>query len=139
MNRSRSRELTFKFLYGAEIQKELDETQIEEFLIQNDIADENATEYLKDAVFGIKKYSQEITNAISKNLKDNWEIERISKVNLALLKLSIYEIQYKNLPYKAIINEVVELAKRYGDETSSAFINGVLASIVKQMQEGESK
>ena len=134
MNRSRVREIAFQFLYGAEVQKELDINQIDEYLESNEIKDIVAKEYLKDVVEGISKNQTEIINLIEENLKSNWEIDRISKVSLALLKIAIYEINYKKLPYKAIINEVVELAKKYGDEKASQFINGVLASICKDMK-----
>ena len=63
---------------------------------------------------------------ISDNLKEKWEITRISKINIALLKLAIYEILYTKLPYKVVVNEVVELAKKYGDDNSAPFINGIL-------------
>ena len=69
---------------------------------------------------------------IAKNLKSGWTIDRISTVDLALLKLAIYEIKYKQVPFKIIINEVVNMAKKYGEETSPSFINGVLAKIVEQ-------
>ena len=65
-------------------------------------------------------------------MKKDWNLERITKVNLALLKLAIYEIKYKDIPFKVAINEAVELAKKYGEETSPVFINGILASIVKE-------
>ena len=132
MNRSQTRELAFKLLYQIEIQKEITNENIELFFESNDINSEQAQEYIKDVVLGIEEVSKEITLMISKNLKENWEIERVSKVNLALLKLAIYEINYKELPYKVVINEVVELAKKYGEETSHLFINGILASVVKE-------
>lgn len=135
MKRSQMREIAFKFLYGAEIQKELDQNQVEVFLQSNEIEDENAKAYLLDIVNGIKENNFPITKLIEENLRANWQIERISKVSLALLKIAIYEIQYQHLPYKAIINEVVELAKKYGDENAKQFINGVLASIISKMQE----
>ena len=47
--------------------------------------------------------------------------------------LAIYEIQYKEIPFKVVINEVVELAKKYGEDTSASFINGVLANVVKEL------
>ena len=50
-----------------------------------------------------------------------------------MLKLAIYEIKYKQIPYKVAINESLELAKKYGEETSKNFINGILASVVKEM------
>lgn len=132
MNRSQTRELAFKLLYQIEIQKAVTNEDIELFFETSEIADKQAKEYIKDAIYGISDKSKEILDMISKNLKENWEIERISKVNLALLKLGIYEIVYKELPFKVVINEVVELAKKYGEETSHSFINGILASIVKE-------
>lgn len=131
MNRSEARELGFKFLYQIEVQKELNEEQIELFFDTNEITDNNAMEYIKDLVNGIEAQKVEISNIIANNLKSDWKIERISKINLSLLKLAIYEIKYKQLPYKVVINEVVELAKKYGEDTSHSFINGILASIVK--------
>lgn len=132
MNRSQTRELAFKILYQIEIQKEITNEDIELFFENNDINSKEAQEYIRDAVYGIGNASKEIASIISKNLKENWEIERVSKVNLALLKLAIYEISYKELPFKVVINEVVELAKKYGEETSHLFINGILANIVKE-------
>lgn len=134
MNRSQIREVAFQFIYGSEIQKELEPSQVDDFLKNNDVEDEKAKEYLLDMVTGIKENNEKIVSLIEKKLKSNWEISRISKVNLALLKIAIYEIQYKKLPYKAIINEVVELAKKYGDDNSKQFINGVLASVVTKLQ-----
>lgn len=132
MTRSAMREKAFQFLYGAEIQKELDSNQIEIFLENNEVEDEELKKYLTDIVNGILQNKEKITKQIQENLKSDWQIERISKISLALLKLAIYEIQYQNLPYKAMINEVVELAKTYGEDTSAQFVNGVLASIVNK-------
>lgn len=131
MNRSEARELGFKFLYQIEVQKELNEEQIELFFENYEITDTNAMEYIKDLVNGIEKEKEAISDIIANNLKSDWKIERISKINLSLLKLAIYEIKYKQLPYKVVINEVVELAKKYGEDTSHSFINGILASVVK--------
>lgn len=131
MNRSEARELCFKFLYQVEIQKELTEEQLELFFENNEIIDKNAIEYIEDIVKGIEKEKETINELIASNLKADWKIQRISKINLALLKLGIYEIKYKELPYKVVINEVVELAKKYGEDNSHLFINGILASVVK--------
>jgi len=132
MNRSISRELAFKLLYQIEIQKEVEKQDIELFFENNEINSMQAKEYINDIIYGINKNSKEILEDISKNLKQDWKIERVSKVNLALLKLAIYEIKFKELPYKVVINEVVELAKKYGEETSHSFINGILASVIKE-------
>ena len=134
MKRSAIRELTFRLIYSLEIQKVEDlEEQIELYIQCNDIEDDDAKEYIKDAILGIKENNIEIQGLIEKNLKADWKIDRISKIDLSLLKLAIYEIKYKNIPYKVEINEVVELAKTYGEDMSSKFINGALAKIVKEM------
>ena len=132
MNRSAARELAFKMLYEQEIQKELTEKQIENFIENNEIKDESTKEYIKDIIEGVNKNSKEIINLITINLKTGWEIDRISKISIALLKLAIYEIEYSKIPFKVVINEVVELSKKYAEETSHSSINGVLASIVKE-------
>ena len=133
MNRSRIREEAFKLIYSLEIQKKENiEEQLELYLEDNNLTDENVIEYINDAVFGIEKNKKEIEEEISKNLKSDWKLERISKIDLSILKLAIYEIKYKELPFKVVINEVVELAKKYGEDTSQKFVNGILASVVKE-------
>ncbi len=134
MNRSTIRELTFKLIYSMEIQKDDDiEEQINLYIQSNNIEDKKAKEYIKDVIYGIKANLEVISNLIEKNLKSDWKIDRISKIDLSLLKLAIYEIKYKEIPYKVAINEAVELAKKYGEDNSKNFINGILASVVKQL------
>lgn len=135
MSRSEVRENAFKFLYEFEIQKDITPEHISLFLENNDIDNVENREYLEDVIKGITENETEIINMIRDNLKQEWELTRISKINIALLKLSIYEIIYKSLPYKVAINEVVELAKKYGEETAPSFINGILASVVKKNKE----
>lgn len=131
MNRSSMRELAFKFMYGMEVQREYDREQLELFISENNIENSDAIEYLNSIYDGVEENKEEILDLISKNLKKDWSIQRISKVNLAILKIAIYEIRYKDIPFKVAINEAVELAKRYGDEAAPLFVNGVLASIVR--------
>ena len=134
MKRSEIRELAFKLIYSLEIQKDSDlEEQIELYIENNKIEKKEAVDYIKDCIIGINKYQDEITKIIENSLTSDWKIERVSKVNLSLLKLAIYEIKYKEIPYKVEINEVVELAKTYGEDTSSRFINGALAKVVKDL------
>lgn len=134
MNRSAAREETFKLLYSLEIQKEDLKEQTEIYLENAEISDENTKEYMSGIVEGIEENITAIEGKISENLKKDWKLERISKINLVLLKLAIYEILYTETPFKVVINEVVELAKKYGDDTSPNFINGILASIVKESE-----
>ncbi len=132
MQRSAMRELAFKLVYEMEVQKETDDNELEYFAENNEITEEDVLAYLKDIKEGIEANEDEINSLIKNNLKENWSLNRISKINLSLIKLAIYEMLYKNLPYKVAINEVVELAKKYADESAPVFINGILASIVKE-------
>jgi len=133
MNRSEGRELAFKLLYSLQITEDNDlDEQINLFVESEEIQSEATISYIKDIVYGVEKNKASIVKNIEKNIKKEWSISRISKVDLTLLKLGIYEILYSKLPYKVVINEVVELAKKYGEDSSKSFINGVLASIVKE-------
>ena len=132
MEKSAKRELTFKILYSLKIKKEVNEEEIQLFLEDNNLKERDKKEIEED-ISNINLNLQEIQNKISANLKDNWTIDRISKIDNALLTLAIYEILYKKIPFKVAINEVVELAKKYGGDASSSFINGVLANIVKEL------
>lgn len=135
MTRTEIRKLTFELLYSLEIQKMEQEEyneQIELFLVEQNVSQEKAKIYMTETVNGIAKNKEKILELISQNLKEKWDISRVSKINLTLLKLATYEIMYTELPYKVVVNEAVEIAKKYGDDTSPAFINGVLANIIKQ-------
>ncbi len=135
MTRTETRELAFELLYSLEIQKVKQEEyneQIEIFLTEQNISQPKVKEYIVETVNGINKNEEKILKLISQNLKEKWSIDRLSKVNVTILKLATYEIIYTKLPYKVVVNEAVEIAKKYGDDNSSAFINGVLANIIKQ-------
>ena len=132
MQRSAMRELAFKLIYGIEVQKEADEDYLNLFFDNNDIEEKEVQDYLKKIKEGIEENKAEIDNLINHNLKSNWTLNRISKINLSLIKIAIFEMLYLNLPYKVAINEVVELAKKYADDQDPMFINGILASVVKE-------
>ena len=133
MNRTAMRESAFKLIYSLEIQKQDNlKEQIDVYFESENIENKEAKEYIEDAVLGIENHKEEILGLIEKNLKSDWKIDRISKIDLSILKLAIYEIQYKDIPFKVVINEAVELAKKYGEDSSKNFVNGILASIVNK-------
>ena len=132
MKRTQARELAFQLLYSTEIQKEMEEEQVELFMQENEVKSNSQIEYIQTVFTGIKANQEEIITLISNNLKEKWSMNRISKIDLAILKLAIFELIYSKLPYKVVINEAVELAKKYGDDSSKSFVNGILASIVKE-------
>lgn len=88
MNRTAIREQTFKLIYSLEIQKQENlKEAIELYEESNEITDKKAKAYITDAIFGIQKNKDEIINQIEKNLKLDWKLERISKIDLSISKL----------------------------------------------------
>lgn len=130
MNRSKLREETFKLLYSLEFCDEDIEESVNSYIEENSITNEQDIGYIKGTINGIEREKESITKTISDNLAEKWTIDRISKIDLVILKLAIYELKNTDIPFKVVINEAVELAKTYGDDKSKVFINGALASIV---------
>ena len=94
MQRSAMRELAFQLIYGIEIQKEVPEDVLQLFFENNNVVEEEVQDYLKEIQTGIKAHEEEINELISHNLKKNWSLNRISKINLSLIKIAIYEMLY---------------------------------------------
>ena len=134
MNRSAAREHVFKLIYSLQTQKENLSEQLNLYFENEEIRDAEIKEYITNIVYGIEENLQNIEKLIAENLKQDWTIERISRIDFVLLKLAIYEIKFTKTPFKVVINEVVELAKKYGEDSSPFFINGLLASVVKESE-----
>ena len=84
--------------------------------------------------------NQELLDTIIAESAPSWPIEQMSKIDKSILRLAIFEILFDNrVPLKAAINEAVELAKRFGSESSSRFINGVLGTVAANQQSRGSK
>lgn len=130
MNRKLSREKSMELLFGMTLSKETVEETIETFLenYEGDIKEIDLT-YVKQALIGVENNKEAIDAEISANLH-NWKIDRISKVNLSILRLAAYELLYDdNVPTGVAINEALEITRKYSDEKSVSFINGVLDKI----------
>ena len=130
MNRKLSREKSMELLFGMALNKESVEETLETFIenYEGNIKDIDLT-YVKQLLIGVDNNKEEIDEVISKNLH-NWKIDRISKVNLSILRLAAYELLYDNqVPKSVAINEALEITRKYSDEKSVSFINGVLDKI----------
>ena len=134
MSRKKARDNAFKCVYELEFgMKENLEKILENCYEENDNKPDEK-DYIEKVLKGVKENLKEIDDIILSKLK-NWSIDRIAKIDLAILRLAIYEIKNTETPYKVAINEAVELAKMYGEDNSKVFINGVLASIVNKKEE----
>ncbi len=123
MKRTDARELAFKIIYSKFFNAEADDE------LEN--ADKEGLEFTSKILKAFAAHYQEINELISSNLK-GYTIERLYKIDLAILILAIIEIKFiKENPKEVVINEAVELAKKFSTEKSPKFINGVLADILK--------
>ena len=125
-NRSELRDIIIKVIYQINM---FDEAKIDydiDSLIKEQLEVEN--EFVKDCIDGIIKNKKEIEKLANKYLKD-WTIDRLNKVDQAILSLGIYELKYTDTPSVVSINEAIELSKTYSDESVTKMINGVLDKI----------
>lgn len=134
MGRRETRENAMKLLYQIQIQKDDIQEQIGRFIEENGIISDSDKEYLLDVVNGVLEKSAELDELISRHAKD-WSIQRMPKVDLAIMRLSCYEMKYRDdIPINVSINEAVELAKKYSGDQSKSFVNGVLGKIYTEIK-----
>lgn len=134
MSMSDNRKVAFEIVYSLESQDtkyEEYKENVDMFLEERDIHGRATTKYIKDVVYGTKRHGKQIRKQIESCLSEKWTYERVSKVNIVILEIAVFEMLYLKTPFKVVINEAVGLAKAFGDTKSPGFVNGVLASIVK--------
>lgn len=125
-SRHELRESVFKILFQVE-NTDLDYRELLEF----EVDDVSGSEYVTRTLDDIFEKKEQIDEIISNNLK-GWKLERLSKMDRQILRISTYEILFTDIPYKVSINEAVELSKKYSEKDESyKFINGVLKGIVE--------
>ena len=131
MSRRELREQIFKLLFRAEFYEteELPE-QLSIFFEELDQKEEKDRVYIEEKLENIMKRLPEIDQAVN-GVASGWKTSRMGKVDLALIRLAVYEIRYDaDIPTGVAINEAVELAKCYGTDDSASFVNGILAKLV---------
>ena len=137
MSRKIARAIAFKIIYQLEFQK-----QDYDFIYQKTIEEEQVNnsaiiEYIDKVTKGVQEHNDEIEKRIEDSLKQGWGLSRISKINIAILKIAIFELVYlnKEIPVKVAINEALELVNTYGEPSDKSFVNGILAKILKENSE----
>lgn len=131
MNRKTARDLAFKLLYQADIQKEEGEVVFDIAKEEYEI-DDKSKEYIGNILYGVEENAENINGIISEK-SEGWKINRISKISLACLKLGIFEILYcEDIPDQVAANEAVSLAKLYEGEEAAKFVNGILSVVIKE-------
>ena len=125
--KTQAREIALKILYGREFNKKKIDLSIKK----------TTYDYVNQLLNGIKNNKDKIDDLI-KNTSQSWTIERISLVDLNIMRMAVYEMLYSSppVPFKVCIDEAIKIAKLYGTEDSAKFINGNLDTISKKIQTG---
>lgn len=126
MSRISARENLMKLVFSYNFNKE--DFDADELLVEENLTEEDKS-YIINNFAGIKNNIDDIVKLIDNNLV-NYKLERICKTDLAILIVAIYEINYENAPKKVVINEAVEMSKKYSLDNSYKFVNGLLAKVV---------
>jgi len=132
MSRRELREQIFKFIFRVEFNERDEMPEQEDFFFEADefVADEKDMQYISKKSNAIIERLDEIDGMINQKAK-GWTTQRMGKVDLTILRLAVYEILFDDdVPAGVAINEAVELAKKFGQEESSGFVNGILAKFV---------
>ena len=133
MQRKIARENAFILIFESVCKK--DETAEEIFTKATEIRGLEFDEYVKEVFFGAYQQSAVIDAAVEKNAK-GWKLQRISPVSMAVIRLAAYEIMFcDDIPSRVSINEAIEISKKYDDEKSYAFVNGVLNALSAEYSE----
>lgn len=127
MSRRDARDVAFKLIFEFTFTKENKDFLIDEYSLELNL-DSDDMSYIKEVYFGVISHYDELIQDISK-YAENFSVDRIYKVDLALLLLAIYEIKYmEKIPFKVSVNEAIGLAKKYSTEKSVKYLNGVLSN-----------
>lgn len=126
MSRKESRENAFLVLFQMETAEPISMNDAKNFII------EDKDDFMVEIAQGVKEHEESLDNAIKPHLKQ-WTLERLPKADRIILRIAVYEMTYTDVPKKVAINEAVDLAKTYSDDSSYKFVNGVLSEIVKDL------
>lgn len=138
MTRKRTRENLYIMLFQTDFHKQEDRMEQADIYLEG-LEDADATKKAKGELRARFESVLEHIEEIDKKIEEKangWTLPRLAKADLTVMRLAIFEILFdEEVPNKVAINEAVELAKVYGGDKSSGFVNGVLASVVKELSE----
>ncbi len=133
MTRSKIREEIFKILFERELVDNGIAKRTDEIINEENIKNPKHIEFLKSYVTGVEDNKDFLVEKIKATLK-GWTYERLGTIEKALLKLSFYEILIEKMEYEIVINETMEIAKKYSYNDTREFLNGILAQLVNDMK-----
>ncbi len=133
MKRKETREEAVKMVYSMDVNKDFNRNYLTEYIEHFELKDMDI-DYLDKTISDLIINMEEIDKYITDNSKD-WKITRIAKVDLAVLRVALSEILYnETIPESVSINEAVEISKKFSNEDSHKFINGILGTVVRSIE-----
>ena len=129
LNRSELREKAMIILYQIDICIDRKMEYDIDYLIKANLEVDN--EFVKEIVYGVTTYKDALDEIADKHMVD-WTIKRLDKTGCAILRMGLYELKYTDTPEVVVINEAVELAKKYSDDSVRKIINAVLDKVIKE-------
>jgi len=136
--RSRAREIALQALYQRDQNKTMSQEDALAFLVRR-LTEPELVELGKALYLGTVEHLKEIDQRLAK-VADNWSVDRMAIVDRNVLRLGIYELYHgPDVPFKVVLDEAIELAKRYGSEESPGFVNGILDKIANDKNAVDAK
>jgi N utilization substance protein B len=129
--RSRAREIVLQILYQDDLNPERNLAQADQFLQDRLLRNDELVEFGRSLLSGVRRNRPELDKLLAERA-DNWSLARMAVTDRNILRLGAYELLYTDTPAAVVIDEAVELAKRYGAKQSAQFVNGILDRFVKK-------
>ncbi|MEZ6134144.1 MAG: transcription antitermination factor NusB [Pirellulaceae bacterium] len=129
--RRRAREIVLQLLYQEDLNPDQDTVAAEQFLVKRMRGNRPLVEFAKSLWTNIREHRKQIDKNLSSRAK-NWSLRRMAAIDRNVLRLGAYELLMTDTPGRVVINEAVELSKRYGDKNSGQFVNGILDRILHE-------
>lgn len=133
--RSRAREVAFQVLYREDLNPEVAQEWIDAFL-EEKLHHAELCRFASDLVAGVREHRREIDAAIT-SVAENWTLQRMAATDRNAMRLGAYEILFGVTPNKVAITEAVAVARQYGSENSTAFVNGILDRVMRDHEPTE--
>jgi N utilization substance protein B len=134
--RSRAREVVLQILYEDDLNPDRNMVVADEFLRGRLNHDEELVDFAAGLLAGVRRNRGEL-NVLLEERAQNWSLARMAVTDRNVMRLAAYEMLYTDTPDRVVINEAIELARRYGSKQSSQFVNGVLDRILRDREQGD--
>ena len=129
------RERAFQALMSLEYEKDIVEACRFAYLYDKDMTNDSDVElpaFLLNLVMGVEQSKNELDDKLSQYLKEGWTLERLTLIEKNILRLGLFEMTEFDTPQLVAINDAIELSKKFSDEKSSKFINGILSKFITE-------